>query len=108
MPIFRGVTRERLSCAGAVAAVAATSLVGCANNHDNKPFPAYQRGYDAGQGGTVTRLIKQQGELPVMACSDSLKADKLGKGYSFDDAAVYRQGCLDAVRDRGISPTGGF
>lgn len=107
MPNFRAVRRGRWSCVGAIAAVAATTLVGCGNG-DNKPFPAYQRGYDAGQGGTVTRLIKQRGELPIMACSDSLRADKTGTGYSFDDAAVYRQGCLDAVRDRGITPSAGF
>ena len=87
-------------------ALAAATLVGCAS-HDSKPSPAYQRGYDVGHGAEVRRLIKQ-GELPIKACDDRLSADKAGQGYSFDDAAVYKQGCLDAIRAQGISPNAGF
>jgi hypothetical protein len=89
-----------------VVALATASLLGCGNN-DSKPSPAYQRGYNAGQGGEVRRLIKQ-GELPLKACDDILSADKMGQGYSFDDTAVYKQGCLDALRAQGVSPNAGF
>lgn len=82
------------------------SVDGCAH-HDSKASPAYQHGYDAGRGEKVKALIKQ-GELPVRACDDSLKADKSTQGYSFDDTAVYKQACLDAVRAEGISPDAGF
>jgi hypothetical protein len=105
MPIFV-VGRGRRGCATCVAVLAALSLVGCGNNN-SAPSPAYQRGYGAGQGADVRKLIKQ-GELPIKACDDSLGADKVSQGYSFDDAAVYKQGCLDAIRAQGISPNAGF
>ena len=105
VPISR-VGRGRWGCASCVVAFAALSLVGCASN-DSKPDPAYQRGYDAGKGAKVRQFIKQ-GELPIKACDDSLSADNVGQGYSFDDAAVYKQGCLDAIRAEGISPNAGF
>lgn len=98
--------RGRWGCASCVVAFAAVSLVGCGGG-DSKPSPAYQRGYSAGQGAEVRKLIKQ-GELPIKACDDSLSADKVGQGYSLDDSAVYKQGCLDAVRAEGISPNAGF
>jgi hypothetical protein len=103
--MFR-VRRGRWDCAGYVVALAVVSLAGCGNN-DSAPSPAYQRGYDAGKGSEVRRLIKQ-GELPLKACDDNLQADKTAKGYSFDDVAVYKQGCLDAVRADGISTDSGF
>jgi hypothetical protein len=101
------IRRGRWSCGSFAVALAAISIVGCAPANQQPPV-AYQRGYDAGHGAHVLRLIKQDGELPIMACSDSQQSDKLGQNYSFDDAAVYRQGCLDAVRDQGISPSAGF
>lgn len=104
--LFFRVGRGRRARACCVVAFAAVSLVGCGHN-DSKPSPAYQRGYDAGKGAEVRQFIKQ-GELPIKACDDSLSADKVGQGYSFDDAAVYKQGCLDAVRAEGISPNAGF
>ncbi|HEY0227410.1 MAG TPA: hypothetical protein VGC05_13680, partial [Mycobacterium sp.] len=105
--ILGAVGRGRRGRAGCLVVLAAASLVGCGNK-DTAPDPAYQRGYKAGQGAEVLRLIKQQGELPIAACDDILKSDKKGQGYSFDDAAVYKQGCLDAVRAEGISPSAGF
>lgn len=86
--------------------LAALGVDGC-GHRASQPTPAYQHGYDAGRGAEVKRLIKQ-GELPIKACDDSLKADKAAQGYSFDDAAVYKQACLDAVRAQGISPDAGF
>lgn len=105
VPIL-GVRRGRWGCASCAAALVAFSLVGC-GNQDNKPDPAYQRGYNTGQGSEIRRLIKQ-GRLPIAACDDLLSADKDTKNYSFDDAAVYKQGCLDAVRAEGIQPNAGF
>lgn len=105
VPIPR-VRRGRWSCAGFLVALAAASLIGC-GKHDDKPDPAYQRGYSAGQGPDIRRLI-HQGRLPIAACDDVLTADKATKNYSFDDAAVYKQGCLDAVRAEGIQPNAGF
>jgi hypothetical protein len=105
VPILR-VRRGRWGCAGCVIALAAASLIGC-GNPDNKPDPAYQRGYDAGHGGEIRRLINQ-GKLPIAACDDLLHSDKTAQNYSFDDAAVYKQGCLDAVRAEGIQPNAGF
>jgi hypothetical protein len=105
MPFFR-VGRGRRGCAGCLVALTALSLVGC-GAHDSKPDPAYQRGYDVGKGAEVRKLMKQ-GELPIKACDDSLTADKASQGYSYDDAAVYKQGCLDAIRAEGISPNAGF
>jgi type IV pilus biogenesis protein CpaD/CtpE len=105
VPMLR-VRRGRWGCAGWVLALVAASLVGC-GNHDNKPDPAYQRGYNAGQGGDIRKLMNQ-GKLPIAACDDILTADKATKNYSFDDAAVYKQGCLDAVRAQGIQPNAGF
>jgi hypothetical protein len=105
VPILR-VRRRRWGCVGCVIALAAASLVGC-GNHDNKPDPAYQRGYDAGHGRELRRLM-DQGKLPIAACDDLLNADKTAQNYSFDDAAVYKQGCLDAVRAQGIQPNAGF
>jgi hypothetical protein len=105
MPIFV-VKSGRRGCASCVVAFAVLSLVGCGGNN-SAPSPAYQRGYQAGQGGEVRKLIKQ-GELPIKACDDSLNADKASQGYSFDDEAVYKQGCLDAIRAEGISPNAGF
>lgn len=105
VPIPR-VRRGRWGCAGFIIILAATGLVGCGKN-DSKPDPAYQRGYSTGQSAALKRLIKQ-GRLPIAACDDMLTADKATKNYSFDDAAVYKQGCLDAVRSEGIEPNAGF
>jgi type IV pilus biogenesis protein CpaD/CtpE len=101
------VRRGRSGCAIYIAALAVASLVGCASK-DSKPDPAYEKGYKAGESAEVLRLIKQQGELPLKACDDTLTADKTTKGYSYDDEAVYKQGCLDSVRAQGISPSAGF
>lgn len=87
-------------------AFAALIVAGC-GSHDSKPDPAYQRGYDAGKGAEVRKLVKQ-GELPIKACDDTLNGDKATQGYSYDDAAVYKQGCLDAIRAEGVSPNAGF
>ncbi len=105
VPIPR-VRRGRWGCAGFLIVLAATGLIGC-GKPDNKPDPAYQRGYNTGQGAEIKRLINQ-GRLPIAACDDMLTADKATKNYSFDDAAVYKQGCLDAVRAAGLQPNAGF
>ncbi|BBY22272.1 hypothetical protein MSTO_24770 [Mycobacterium stomatepiae] len=86
--------------------LAVLSVDGCERD-DSKPSPTYQHGYNAGRSDQVKRLIKQ-GELPIKACDDSLRADKSAQGYSLDDEAVYKQACLDALRAEGISPDAGF
>jgi hypothetical protein len=102
------VRRGRWSCAGCIAALALAGLVGCGSNGDSPSYRhAYQRGQDAGKGGEVRGLV-QQGKLPVEACDQIERADKAGVNYSFDDAAGYRQGCLDALRAEGIRPRAGF
>ncbi|WP_142395267.1 hypothetical protein [Mycobacterium avium] len=99
---FVEISRGRCAYAAYVVALAVMTAVGCGNK-DSKPSPAYQRGYDVGQSDAVRRLI-QQGELPIRACDETLRADQAAQSYSFDDAGVYKQGCLDAVHAQGISP----
>jgi hypothetical protein len=84
---------------------AAASLISCGST-DSKPFPAYQRGYDAGKSAELRHLI-DKGEPPMSACDDRMKADKKFQNYTYDDDAVFRQGCLNAVRDQGIQRDGG-
>ncbi|WP_156671119.1 MULTISPECIES: hypothetical protein, partial [unclassified Mycobacterium] len=64
--------------AGWMVVLATLSVDGC-DHHNASTSPAYQHGYDAGRAGGVKRLIKQ-GELPIKACDDTLRADKAAQG----------------------------